>query len=126
MTTFNRDDSIDLPVLTAAPQAPEAGRKKLYVGDDEQFYAIDGQGNVTALQAAAVGVTIIPLHFASTPDKAAIDAAYATTTGEAAAVGDMCLTSQDNNTNRYLLVRGTSGWSGFDMTSGNPAVFAGL
>ncbi|MCA9872301.1 MAG: hypothetical protein KC441_01565 [Anaerolineales bacterium] len=63
MTTFNREDSIDMPVLAEVPEAPEAGRKKLYVGDDGQFYAIDDQGNVTALQAAAGATQTMPIEF---------------------------------------------------------------
>ncbi len=46
MTIFNRDDAIDLPELAAAPAAPEAGRRKVYMAEDGALYAIDSSGNV--------------------------------------------------------------------------------
>ena len=71
MTTFNREDSLDLPVLAAAPEAPEAGRMKLFIGDDGKFQAIDDQGNVIALQAASGSSQL-----AAPVDILVLDAAY--------------------------------------------------
>ncbi|MCB8987567.1 MAG: hypothetical protein H6661_07450 [Ardenticatenaceae bacterium] len=49
MTTFTRDDSLDLPVLDEAPEAPEAGRKKLYVDGLGNFQSIDSESNIKPL-----------------------------------------------------------------------------
>lgn len=44
MTTFNRDDSIDLPELAAAPEVPDAGRKKLFLDANGKMQTIDAAG----------------------------------------------------------------------------------
>lgn len=55
MSSFLTNNALDLPELATPPAAPEAGRRKLYVGDDGQWYSVGSDGTVVPVGAPGGG-----------------------------------------------------------------------
>ena len=68
MTIFTREDSIDLPELAAAPAAPEAGRRKVYMAEDGTLYAINSSGNVIPPISPDARIVSLTSDYTLTPD----------------------------------------------------------
>lgn len=49
MVTFLTDNALDIPEVTTPPAAPDPGRRKLFVGDDGNWYAVASDGKVVRL-----------------------------------------------------------------------------
>ncbi|MCA9872300.1 MAG: hypothetical protein KC441_01560 [Anaerolineales bacterium] len=124
MTTFNREDSIDLPILDEAPEAPEAGRKKLYIGDDGVFRSIDSNGDVVAHATHPDGEDLITPLFVTipiaTPSKVVLDEAFTLKANRDPAPFAMMMLSTTNNTMYFLMYRTLPGpaWAGWNLSTG--------
>lgn len=50
MTTFLTNNALDLPEVGTTPTAPDAGRRKLYFGNDGYLYAVGSDNTAVRLQ----------------------------------------------------------------------------
>lgn len=53
MSSFLSNNALDLPELATRPAAPDAGRRKLYLGDGGVWYSVGSDGEAVAVGGAS-------------------------------------------------------------------------
>lgn len=54
MSSFLTNNALDLPESATPPAAPDAGRRKLYPGEDGQWYSVGSDGEAVAVGGGAI------------------------------------------------------------------------